>query len=163
MKRFIPGLAALLFVAAQAAYAHTELVSSTPENKDVLEAAPKEVVLNFSEVGVTYVCLPTGSFGGMSPFRPNPPPWADCGTPTPSFHRLMALFPAIDTAPPVVMSIAPQAPMKGSEASASGVFDAARFGAGSSRHGESHGIVQPRVEEAALALDGHQAPLGAVI
>ena len=49
MKRFIPGLAALLFVAAQAAYAHTELVSSTPENKDVLEAAPKEVVLNFSE------------------------------------------------------------------------------------------------------------------
>jgi len=29
-------------------------------------------------------------------YRPKPPPPADCGTPTPSFQRLMALLPAME-------------------------------------------------------------------
>jgi methionine-rich copper-binding protein CopC len=42
-------IAALLAVVGQVVYAHTELSTSMPADKAVLEAAPKEVMLHFSE------------------------------------------------------------------------------------------------------------------
>jgi methionine-rich copper-binding protein CopC len=42
-------VAALLAVVGQLANAHTELSASVPADKAVLEAAPKEVMLHFSE------------------------------------------------------------------------------------------------------------------
>jgi methionine-rich copper-binding protein CopC len=40
---------ALLALAAPVVYAHTELAASVPSDKAALEAAPKEIVLDFSE------------------------------------------------------------------------------------------------------------------
>jgi copper resistance protein C len=47
MKKLIP--ITLLALTSTAALAHTELETSTPADKAVLDSAPKEIVLTFSE------------------------------------------------------------------------------------------------------------------
>jgi methionine-rich copper-binding protein CopC len=49
MKGLISSVAALLVLASSATYAHTELEASMPADKAVLDQAPKEIVLTFSE------------------------------------------------------------------------------------------------------------------
>lgn len=49
MNRYVSAVLLLFVAAAPAAYAHTELRSSTPAADAVLEHSPGEVVLTFSE------------------------------------------------------------------------------------------------------------------